>query len=156
TDFNLVQEIVRSIRNLRAEKNVKPGRRIPAILVGGEQTKMLQTQSVAIASLAQLDGQSLQIVRQLSAKPEGHIGLVIGAVEIFLPLAGLVDVSEERTRLEKDLASVNAQIQRLEGLLASSFAEKAPANVVQKEREKLEGYLETARRLKAQLAGLSE
>lgn len=155
-DFSLLQEIMRSIRNLRAEKNVKPGRRIPAILVGGKQSQMLESQAPAIASLAQLDLQAIQIIEQLEKKPEGHIGLVVGPVEIFLPLAGLVDVNEERTRLEKDLIGVQSQIQRLEGLLASSFAEKAPTAVVQKEREKLAGYQETASRLRAQLAGLSE
>ena len=155
-DFALVQEIVRSIRNLRAEKSVKPGRRIPAILASSDHQQMLKAQAAAIASLAQLDPLALRIVDQLSGKPEGHIGLVVASVEIFLPLSGLVDVGEERARLEKDLASVNSQIQRLEDLLASSFAEKAPAAVVQKEREKLAGYQATASRLEAQLAALSE
>lgn len=155
-DFNLIQEIVRTIRNLRAEKNVKPGRRIPAIIAAGEQTDVLKTQAAAIASLAQLDPGALQIMDRLEGKPEGHIALVVGGVEIYLPLAGLVDISEERARLEKDLASVNSQIQRLESLLASSFAEKAPTNVVQKEREKLDSYKVTASRLIAQLAALAE
>ncbi len=155
-DFALIQEMVRTVRNLRAEKNVKPGRRIPAIIAAGGQTAMLETQAAAIASLAQLDLGALQIIDRLDGKPEGHIALVVGAVEIYLPLAGLVDVNEERARLEKDLAGTEAQIQRLESLLGSSFAENAPSNVVQKEREKLAGYKETASRLKAQLAALVE
>ncbi len=155
-DFALIQEMVRTIRNLRAEKNVKPGRRIPAIIVASGQTAMLETQAAAIGSLAQLDPDALQIVDRMDGKPEGHIALVVGAVEIYLPLAGLVDVNEERARLEKDLAGTDSQIQRLENLLGSSFAEKAPSNVVQKEREKLAGYKETASRLKAQLAALVE
>jgi len=154
-EFNLVQEIVRAIRNLRAEKNVKPGRRIPAILAGGEQSRMLQDQAASIASLAQLDPLQLQIVSQVPGKPAGHIALVVGPVEVFLPLAGLVDVSEERSRLEKDLESITIQIQRLEELLSSPFAQKAPPAVVNKERDKLTSYQETAAKLKAQLAALS-
>ncbi len=68
---------------------------------------------------------------------------MVGPVEIYLPLAGLVDAVEERQRLEKELDEVSAQIARLENLLAGSFSEKAPPAVVQKEREKLEGYRET-------------
>jgi valyl-tRNA synthetase len=63
----------------------------------------------------------------------------------------LVDSSEERARLLKDLAEVETQIQRLEALLASPFAEKAPAQVVQKERDKLASYLETAQKIKSQI-----
>jgi valyl-tRNA synthetase len=75
-------------------------------------------------------------------------------VEIYLPLSGLVDIAEERTRLGKSLAEAESQIARLEALLASPFAEKAPAEVVHKEREKLTGFRETAGRLKSQLEGL--
>ena len=62
--------------------------------------------------------------------------------------------AEERARLEKDLAEANSQIQRLEKLLSSPFAQKAPAHVVDKEREKLAGFQETAEKIKAQLAAL--
>ena len=91
------------------------------------------------------------IMESLPAKPEGSIALVVGPVEIFLPLAGLVDTDEERLRLEKDLAEAQAQIERLEKLLGSSFAEKAPPAVVQKERDKLAGYQETAEKIQSQL-----
>ncbi|MDP2974792.1 MAG: hypothetical protein Q8N45_01135, partial [Anaerolineales bacterium] len=73
--------------------------------------------------------------------------------EIYLPLAGLVDLNEERARLEKELAGIQAQIERLEKLLAGDFSSKAPAAVVQKEREKLAAYKETAEKLNAQLNG---
>ncbi len=97
----------------------------------------------------------LQILESIPAKPEGHIALVVGSVEIFLPLAGMVDASEERLRLEKDLAETQSQIERLEKLLSGSFAEKAPAAVVQKERDKLAGFQATAEKIRSQLAKLS-
>jgi len=52
---------------------------------------------------------------------------VVGPVEVYLPLAGLVNIDEERLRLQKDLAETQAQIERLEKLLGSSFAEKSAA-----------------------------
>ena len=153
-EFSLLQEIVRAIRNLRAEKGVKPGRRIPATLVSASASEMLRLQSASIAALAGIDPQDMTILESMAQKPQGYIALVVGPVEIYLPLAGLVDAGEERQRLEKELDEVSAQISRLENLLAGSFSEKAPPAVVQKEREKLEGYRESAQKLRSQLSAL--
>jgi len=150
-DFALLQEIIRSIRNLRAEKKVSPARRIAATIVGGAKTALLEEQASVIAALAGLDYSLLSILDSLKAKPEGAIALVVGAIEIYLPMAGLVDMDEQRMRLEKELADTQAQIDRLEKLLASDFASKAPAQVVQKERDKLAAYKETGGKLKAQI-----
>jgi valyl-tRNA synthetase len=153
-DFSLVMEIVRAIRNLRAEKNVPPGRRIPAILVGGDRAGFLQEQAATIAALAQLEAQTLEIVASRPEKTEDQVALVVGPVEIYLPLGGLVDITAERARLEKELQEAESQVRRLEGLLAGPFAEKAPPQVVQKERDKLAGYRDTLERLKIQLESL--
>jgi valyl-tRNA synthetase len=150
-DFELIQDLVRAIRNLRAEKNVAPSKRIPATIAGGVKTDLLKEQSVAIASLAGLDYSLLSILDSLPSKPEGSIALVVGPVEIHLPLAGMVDLADERARLQKELAEAESQVARLEKLLSSDFANKAPAAVVQKEREKLTAFKETAEKLKAQL-----
>ncbi|HEX6304008.1 MAG TPA: valine--tRNA ligase [Anaerolineales bacterium] len=155
-DFSLVMEVVRSIRNLRAEKNIKPGHHIPATLVSEAHSGVLEDQAATIAALAQLDENALAILPRLAEKPEGHIALVVGPVEIYLPLAGMVDIEEERNRLELDLEEAQSQITRLESLLNSEFSQKAPATVVQKERDRLEGYRETARKLRAQLDALGE
>ncbi len=151
-DFSLPQEVIRSIRNLRAEQNVKPGKRIPATIVAGGKAALLEEQARVIAVLAHLDESQLVILESLPVKPEGSIALVAGSAEIYLPLAGLADLDEERTRLQKELAEAQAQIERLEKLLGSDFATKAPAPVVQKECEKLAAYQETAEKLKAQLS----
>jgi valyl-tRNA synthetase len=115
---------------------------------------VLRDQASAVAALAQLSPDELTITESLEARPEGSIALVAGPVEVYLPLAGLVDVEEERQRLMKELADSDSQIQRLEGLLSSPFAQKAPPAVVQKEREKLLAYQETAQKLRAQIEAL--
>jgi valyl-tRNA synthetase len=153
-EFSLVQEVVRAIRNLRAEKNVPPSRRIPAVLAGGGAAPVLNDQRQAIAALAKLDPQALEIAESLDRKPEGHIALVVGPVEIFLPLAGMVDPQEEQRRLEKDLTEAEAQIARLEKLLSGPFAEKAPPQVVEKERQKLAAFQESAAKLRSQLEAI--
>ncbi|MES0360379.1 MAG: valine--tRNA ligase, partial [Anaerolineales bacterium] len=149
-------DVVRAIRNLRAEKNVKPKQHIPATLVGGDHTVVLQRQSATIAHLARLDTEKFTIQESLESKPDGNIALVIGSIEAYLPLEGLVDTAEQRTRLEKELSETSSQIERLEALLSSPFAEKAPANVVEKERSKLSTYLERAEKIKSQLETLNE
>jgi valyl-tRNA synthetase len=150
-DFALVQEVIRSIRNLRAEKKVSPARRIPATLVGGAKTTLLKEQAAVMAALAGLDPAQISILETLPSKLEDAIALVAGPVGIYLPLSGMVDLDEERARLQKELAETEAQIARLEKLLASDFANRAPAAVVLKERERLAAYQETAEKLKAQL-----
>ena len=150
-DFALIQEIVRSIRNVRAEKKVSPAKRLPAILVGGSKTVLLKEQANGIAALAGLDPSLLSILETPDARPEDSIALVAGPVEIYIPLSGMLDLEEERKRLEKELADVKVQIDRLEKLLGSDFANKAPAAVVQKERDRLAGFKETAKKLTAQL-----
>jgi valyl-tRNA synthetase len=150
-DFSLVQEIVRAIRNLRAEKEVAPSKRIEAIFVSEEKQALLQEQARVIAALARLDKTKLSIISSLPEKPKNSVTLVVNAVEIYIPLEGMVDLAQERARLETELKEAESQIARLEKLLNSPFAEKAPAAVVDKEREKLSGYKETAAKIKAQL-----
>ncbi len=89
-------------------------------------------------------------------KPRGQIALVAGPVEIYLPLSGLVDLKVEEKRLSNELAETDKQIKRLEELLSSPFAQKAPENVVNNEKDKLAGYRETAATLKDQLDNLKD
>ncbi|MCL4273460.1 MAG: valine--tRNA ligase [Anaerolineales bacterium] len=151
TDFELIQEIVRSIRNLRSEKGVAPSRKIAATISAGNKLDLLESQKPVIASLAGLDPSQVSILQSLTEKPADSAALVVGSVEIHLPLAGMVDLAEEKSRLEKELKEAESHIERLEKLLASDFANKAPAALVQKERDKLAGYKDTAEKIKAQL-----
>ncbi len=150
-DFTLIQEIVRSIRNLRAEKGVQTSRRIAATFAAGDKADPLKEQAATIAALAGLDLPQLMIKKTIKKKPEQNAVLVVGMVEIYLPLAGMVDSKEEAARLRGELAEVQSQIERLEKLLAGDFANKAPAPVVAKERERLTAFRGTAEKIRAQL-----
>jgi valyl-tRNA synthetase len=152
-DFTLLQEVIRSIRNLRAEKKVSPAKRLPATLVSGTKADLLNEQSALIAVLAGLNPAQLSIPAALETKPENSIALVAGAVEIYIPLSDMVDLEDERKKTQKELSDVQAQIERLEKLLGSDFANKAPAAVIQKERDRLAAFKETAAKLQAQMWG---
>ena len=150
-DFTLLQEIVRAIRNLRAEKGVAPSKRIPANFAGGGKTALLTEQAKLLSALAGLDPDQVTFDTSIKEKPEGAAALVVGSVEIFLPLAGMLDPEVERARLNKELAEAEMHITRLEKLLTSDFAKKAPGPVVGAEREKLAAYKQTAEKIKGQL-----
>ncbi|MBI5962169.1 MAG: valine--tRNA ligase [Chloroflexi bacterium] len=149
-DFTLIQEVVRTIRNLRAEKNVSPAKRIPAIIASGVRTALAKETSSIIASLAGIDPSQFTI-SPTATKPNDSIALVAGSWDIYIPLVGMLDFADEKKRLEKELTEAQSHIDRLEKLLSSDFANKAPAPVVAKEREKLAGYKETAEKIKSQL-----
>ena len=94
-------------------------------------TGLLKEHAIALASLARLDPDSITFEKNLKNKPDGHVSLVVGSIDIYLPLADLVDPAEERGRLKSDLKETQNQIDRLEKLLESDFAKKAPEQVVQ-------------------------
>jgi valyl-tRNA synthetase len=151
SEFSLIQEMVRAIRNVRAEYKVQPGHVVPCTISAGDKMDIMEAQRQTFISLAGIDPENLTMIEKPLPPADDRITLVVTPIEITLPLAGLVNVEAERERLEKELAEAESQIQRLEKLLSSPFAQKAPAEVVEKERNKLAEYQETADRLKQQL-----
>jgi len=151
-DFTLVQEVVRVIRNLRTEKRVPPSRKVPVVISAGERLGILNGQREAIAFLAGIQTEHFDLVETLADRPQNAVALTILGVEIYLPLEGLVDADAERVRLQKELDETESQINRLENLLGSPFVERAPAQVVERERQKLATFKDTAARLRDQLA----
>ena len=149
-DFELVQKNVREIRNQRSELKVEPGKAIDSILVSEAKAEFLQKNRHLLVDLAGLNEDNLQI---LATKPatDGLTVLVIEDIEVYLDLSGSGDTEVDRERLEKELKETESQIERLEKLLASSFAQKAPEKVVQAEREKLDGYRASAIKIRERL-----
>ncbi|HQG88539.1 MAG TPA: class I tRNA ligase family protein, partial [Flexilinea sp.] len=153
-DMLMIQDVIRAVRNIRTEKNVKPGTLIPATIVTGEKTAVFESQRDAIATLAHLDPDQLEILPHLDTPPADRISTAASGIGIFLEIEEEIDLAAERDRLQKELAETDEQIDRLEKLLNSPFSMKAPAAVVEKEREKLAKYRETAINLNKQLSGL--
>jgi valyl-tRNA synthetase len=152
--FEQIMEIVRALRNLRAEKGVDTKHRIPAIISAGEMMGFIQSQLQAIAVLARLDEEKVEVTPSLEAIPDNVVPLVVGSIEVYVPLDELVDVESEYARLSKEREEVDAQVSRLEGLLSGPFSERAPAEIVDKEKEKLRVMKEAAAKLASQLDAL--
>jgi len=68
------------------------------------------------------------------------VTVAVGEMTAYMPLADLIDLEKERSRLKSEIKDLEAQIQRVGDLLAGAFAHKAPASVVEREREKLDGF----------------
>ncbi len=153
-DFELIQDIIRTIRNLRAEKNIKPGKLIPAKLVGGDLRISLEAEIGSITSLASLDPENTFVMPVLDHGSTSDIALVAGPVEIYLPLSGLINIEEEKNRITAELDELRQEITRLETLLSGPFAQKAPPQIVTKEKEKLASYQEMSNTLEDQLKNL--
>ncbi len=148
-----LMELVRGIRNVRAEYNVEPGKRIPATFAAGELAPVLQARRPMLELLARLDGAALTITAQTEA-PAQSAAVVVGDAAAYLPLAGLVDLDAERTRLQKALVQLEGHIQGSRAKLAGPFAQKAPAEVVEGARQRLAEMETEAAQLREQLARL--
>jgi valyl-tRNA synthetase len=153
-EFSLVQEAITRIRDARNQMNVEPARRIPALLVVGDALNMFEEQTPLIEFLARTE--KPQLYRTLAQKPEQAMSLLAGNVEIYLPLAGMLDIAKELERLDKEIAQAQQEQGRLQGKLANqNFVTRAKPEVVAKEREKLTAQEERVARLQARRTELA-
>jgi valyl-tRNA synthetase len=156
TAMQLVMDTIRAIRNARAEYNVEPIRRIVAHIAAGEKYELLLSQRDVLVDLARLDPDNLRVAHSLLDTPQQALTLVVGGVDIYLPLAGMVDLDAERARLQKELAHIEDGIERSQKLLGNKgFIAKAPAEIVQKEGDKLTGLQGQAETLRERLSVLT-
>jgi len=155
-EMESVFEIVRSIRNARVESNVDPAKFIRAFIVAGESKHGLEAHVEAIHTLARVHPLTISPTGIKSAEEFGKAKiLVLKGVEVILPLEGMVDADAERSRLTKEIEANQAEIARIERLLADeAFTGKAPPAIVEKERQKLNDRKDKLVRLKERLAQL--
>lgn len=154
----LLMDLIRQIRNARAEFDVTPGKRVPAIIAGAGKLPMFEAQRGLLVFLGKVDDAQLTLTPSLEEKPAKAVALVAAeGVEAYLPLAGLVDLEQEIARLEKAIAGADSEIRRAEGMLSNvKFVSKAPPHVVQQQRDRLAEQQERRARLEARLQSLRD
>jgi valyl-tRNA synthetase len=152
----LVMGLIRGIRNARAEYNVPPAKKISAMINAGDSAELLADARELLIRLANLDPETTEIGRANATATEQSASVTVGSVTAYLPLAGLVDLEAERVRLMKELDATRQQIERSHALLAGEdFAKRAPAHVVQRERDKLESLTATFDTLEERVKSLN-
>ncbi len=151
--MRLNMDAVRAIRNIRAEMNVQPGKKVELIFATDTAADGLEQGEMYIKALA--GAENMSIMSACSDKPEQAAAAHIRGVDIYLPLKGLIDLDKEIARLNKEIANMDKEIKRLESKLSNQgFLAKAPETVVAGEREKLAAYTEKRQSLLKRVAEL--
>ncbi len=138
SEMDLVQEVITSIRAMRKEANVPPGVPVDIVVKPKDEATLesLSTNEAYVRRLAKVE--SFSIGYDLS-KPATSASAVVRGTEIFVSLEGLVNVDAERSRLEKEIARVKGVMAGIESKLNNEqFVQRAPAQVIEKEKTKLD------------------
>jgi valyl-tRNA synthetase len=152
-EFELVRAVVDAVRQVRADYNVPPGRVVDVAVVAAEGVPP----HVYAQEAALVGALTRTTVRVVDAAPAGAAAhaLLGGGAEVVVPLAGLVDLDKERDKLGKELEQLEKQLGALRGRLGNAgFTSRAPAAVVEAERDKERSWAERREQLAAKIAAL--
>jgi len=150
-----VIEIVRAVRNARAEHKVANNRWVEAKVFAGELTPSVAAYAPAIETLARARPVSF-LGRRDEAPTDNILALVLKSSEVIIPMGSMVDLDAERKRLEDEVAEARNEVSRLEARLGDkAFLTKAPPEVVARERERLAERKDRLERLGQRLGELS-
>jgi valyl-tRNA synthetase len=140
-----MKDVIRAIRNVRAERKVPVGLRIKAKLIVAEPEKFEALSSLLMKLIG---ADEIRFAKDKGDVQKTDVHLVCDGAEAYIPLASLVDLDEERARIEKEIERVKGEVARAEGKLSNEkFVQKAPEAVVNEERRKLEAAKEMLARL---------
>ncbi|MBD3667867.1 MAG: valine--tRNA ligase, partial [Kangiella sp.] len=153
-DIEWLKTIIVGVRNIRGEMNIAPGKPLNVLFRNGsEQDKSrLDSYRTFLSKLAKLE--SIEWLEAGQEAPMSATALA-GKMEILIPMAGLIDVEQEITRLNKEKEKLEKEQQRISGKLSNkNFTDKAPEAVVNKEKEKLEDVESTLAKVAEQIKQL--
>jgi valyl-tRNA synthetase len=153
-EMNWVIGLITAIRSVRAEMNVPAGAKIPlaAIALTVADTARLSKHDDVISRLARLSG-----IVQAKEPPKGAVQVLHDGAQFALPIADVVDIAAEKARLEKEIAKAAVEIDRIDKKFSNaSFVERAPAEIVEEQRQRRAEYDEQRTKFAAALARLRE
>jgi valyl-tRNA synthetase len=136
--FTLIFETIRTVRNLRAEADIKPGVKVPVIFQSESETERITLESgqVYLQDLAKIE--SLTITEELAQESRQCIAGVVGTIQVLIPLSGLVDLANLQAKLAKNLGKIENEAKSLESRLNNpGFVNKAPEAVIEGARAAL-------------------
>ena len=136
--FGLIQEMVSGIRNVRSNVNLLPSQKIEAVISVGNQDEMLKSLIEEHALYFQKLAKVEKLTVALDAKkPKASAAVIVGRHQVFVPLAGLIDLQAEKERLQKEIAAKQGFLKSVEAKLANeAFVARAPEKVIEIERKK--------------------
>jgi len=138
--MGLLMDVIRAVRNIRAEVNVPMSKKVELLLKPNTTEAMHTLQNNMDYIRRFCNTSTLEINEQMPAVEKAMTAVVTG-VELFLPLAGLIDISQEISRLDKELSVLRSEVARIEQKLGNiGFVSKAPEKVIAEEKAKLADY----------------
>ena len=153
--FGMVRDLIRAVRNARAEFRIEPRRALELTVEAGELGPVVEAQAEVIRALAGA-GSLLVQDRRDSSSDAGSLRTVIGSMVLSIPLGGLVDLEKERQRLQKELAEAETHISRLEERLQDQqFVARAPEEVIEREQARLQASTERQGKIRELLSQLT-
>ena len=152
-DIEWLKGVILAVRNTRGEMNISPAKQIPVLLrsKNPEDRRRMDDNRQFLISLAKLETLSWFD----DGEPPMSATQLVGDMEVMVPMAGLIDKDAELKRLDKELERLQKEVARLEGKLGNEkFTAKAPADVVEKEKQKLSEALGSKGRLTEQRSAI--
>ncbi len=137
TEMTWVMDFIVAVRQIRSGMNIAPGKPLPVLLDNytAEDTARLESNRHYFTSLARLE--SITLLPSGDVAPESATGLV-GELKLLIPMAGLIDKNAELARLTKEIEKLNKDIERGDIKLSNAnYVERAPADIVEKERQRI-------------------
>jgi len=154
-EMSMIMEAINLIRNVRGEMNISPGKGLHALirLRDSKAGEVLRRHLIYLLFMSRCD--TIEIGQDL-VRPPSSATSVSDRMEVFVPLKGVIDLDEERARLMKNLKKVQDELSSVNKKLANdSFMEKAPAEVVEKERKRGEELHAKEKKIQAGLSALT-
>ena len=139
SEVGTVIEMVRAVRNLRAEFRIQPNQSVAAIMDAPAMSEVFEAEAETIVALAKIQPLRLAGPATLDATDsEQQVSLVLSSGTVTVALGGLVDLEQEKTRLDAELVQIGSNLERLSRQLRDKdFLERAPAEVVERERQRM-------------------
>ena len=146
-DMALLMDLVVCVRNLRAEMNLPPAKMVPVVVrAEAKPSETIRANRELLAPLARVDQWTISTD---ATRPGVAASAVVRGMEVWLPLAGLVDLDAERMRLAREADRILGELENTrKKLMNQDFLTKAKKEVVERERQKLEQLEETVAKLK--------
>ncbi|AWK51843.1 valine--tRNA ligase [Clostridium beijerinckii] len=155
SDMAYVIEAIKGLRNVRAEMNVPPSRKAKVICyIAEDAKKAFNAGSAYIEKLA--SASEVEFIADKVNVPDNAVSLVVKGGELFMPLLDLVDKEKELDRLNKEMKKLEGEIDRIDKKLGNQgFVAKAPAAVIDAEKEKRVKYVEMLEAVKVRIDALN-
>ena len=153
--LEIIKEAVKGVRNVRASMNVPPKKAAEATVVSDDEAVLESFKAGELYFKALINAPQVSYQKDKAGIPDDAVSVVTGSATVYIPLAELIDISEEIARLEKEEKRLEGELKRSNAMLGNEkFLSKAPESKIAEEKEKLASYEKMIGEVRERLKGL--